>query len=74
MIPKRFNIVSTIGSSCEIRQVELDLIPAFIKTHGHGTNERFYSCCALVVTSSESSSNILVIEYLNLKCEVLLQL
>jgi len=37
------NIVGTIGSSSKITQIELDLIPAVIKTHGHRADERFHS-------------------------------
>jgi hypothetical protein len=54
---KSFNIVGTIGSSSEIGQVELNLIPAFIKSHGHGTDEWLYSSSRLIVGGSESSSH-----------------
>ena len=74
MIPKRFNIVCTISSSCEIRQVELNLIPPFVKSHGHCANEGFNSSGALVVRCSESSPDILVIQYLHFESEILLQL
>ena len=33
------NVVGTISSSGEIGQVELNLIPSFIESHRHGTNE-----------------------------------
>ena len=56
-----FNVVGTVRSPREIGQVELDLIPSVIKTHRHGTNERFYTGCTLVVGSSESSSDVLVV-------------
>ena len=39
------NVVSAVGTTGEIGEVELNLIPAFVETHGHGANERFYSCC-----------------------------
>lgn len=67
------DIVGTVGSSCEIRQVELNLIPALIESHRHGTDERLDSGSGLVVGSSESSSHLLVIQDLNLEGEVLLQ-
>jgi len=38
-----FYIVGTICSSSEIGQVELNLVPTFIESHGHGTNKRFDS-------------------------------
>lgn len=67
------DVVSTVGSSGEIGQVELDLVPAFVKSHGHGTDEWLDSGGGLVVRSSESTSNRLIIEDLNLEGEVFLQ-
>jgi len=66
-------VVGTISSSGEIRQVELNLIPAFIKSHWHGTDEWLDSCGTLIIGGSESSSHALIIEYLDLKSEVLFQ-
>ena len=66
-------IVGTVSSSGEIRQVELNLIPSFIQSHWHCTDEWLYSCGWLIVGSSESSSYALVIQNLYLECEVLLQ-
>lgn len=66
-------VVSTIGPSCEIGQVELNLIPALIKSHGHCANEWLDSGSRLIVGGSESTSNALVIEYLHLEGEVFLQ-
>ena len=40
---KSFNIVGTVSSSSEIGQVELNLVPALIESHGHCANERLYS-------------------------------
>ena len=68
-----FNIVGTVSSPGEIRQVELDLIPSFIQSHGHGTDEWLYTGCGLIVGSSESSSDTLIIQDLNLEGEVFLQ-
>jgi len=70
---KSFDIVGTVGSSSEIRQVELNLIPALIKSHGHGADEWLDSGGGLIVGSSESTSNGLIIEYLDFEGEVLLQ-
>ena len=66
-------VVGTVGPSGEIRQVELNLIPALIKSHWHGTDEWLDSSGTLVVGGSESTSNTLVIEDLHLEGEVLLQ-
>ena len=66
-------VIGTIGSASEIRQVELNLVPALIKSHRHCANKRLHPCCWLIVRCSEPSSNTLIIEYLNFKREVLLQ-
>ena len=81
------NIVRSVCSSGEVGQVELDLVPPFIESHGHGADEWLYSGCGLqerlgrmrrweegylIVGSSESSSDVLVIKDLNFKSEVFL--
>ena len=71
-VPQGLNVVSTVGSSCEIRQVKLNLIPALIKSHWHGADEWLYTSCALIVRSSESSADALVVEDLDLESEVFL--
>lgn len=71
-LPQSFNVVSSICSSGEIRQVKLDLIPSFVQSHWHCTNEGFHSSRRLVVRSPKSSSNVLVIKHLHFKGEVLL--
>ena len=69
-----FDVVGTVGSAREIRQVKLDLIPSLIESHGHRANEWLHSGCALVVGGTESAADTLIIEYLDLEREVLLQL
>lgn len=83
-LPQSFYVVCTISSSCEIGQVELNLVPALVQPHWHCTYEWFHSCSTLncimlylsylIVGCSEPSSNILIIHDLNLKCEILLEL
>ena len=73
-VPECLDIVRTICSSCEIGQVKLNLIPAFIESHRHGTDERFHTRRTLVVRSSESTTHALVVQYLDFECEVFLQL
>jgi hypothetical protein len=46
-LPKRFNVVGSVGPPREVRQVELNLIPAFVESHGHGANEWLDPGCAL---------------------------
>ena len=73
-LPEGLDIVGTVGSSGEIRQVELNLIPALIESHGHGANEGLDSSGRLVVGGSESTAHVLVIQHLHLEGEVFLQL
>ncbi len=69
-----FYVIASIGSSCEIRQVELNLVPSFIQPHGHGTNEWLHSGCRLIVWCSESSSHVFVIQYLHFESEIFFEL
>ena len=67
-----FDVVGTVGTTSEIRQVELDLVPALVESHGHGTDEGLYTGCALIVRCSEAASHILVIQYLYFEGEIFL--
>ena len=71
---KGLYVIGTVGSSGEIRQVELNLIPSLIKSHRHGANKWLDSGSGLIVGGSESSSDTLIIENLNLKGEVFFKL
>ena len=68
------NIVGTVCTTSEVGQVELDLVPAFVQAHGHGTDEGLHTGGRLVVRSAESASNVLIIENLHFESEVLFQL
>ena len=70
---KSLYVVGTVSSSGEIRQVELNLIPSLIESHGHGTDEGLDSGGRLVVGGSEPTSDTLVIQDLHFESEVLLQ-
>lgn len=70
---KGFDVVGTVRTTGEVRQVELNLVPSIIKTHWHGANERLHSGGRLVVGSSETSADILIIKDLDFKGEVLFQ-
>ena len=72
-LPERLNIVCTISSSCEIGQVELNLIPALIESHRHRADEGLDTRGGLIVGGSESTAHILIIEHLHFEGEVLLQ-
>lgn len=69
-----FDVVCTIGASSEIGQVKLNLIPTIIESHRHSTDEWLDTSRALVVAGAESAAHVLVVEYLHLECEVLLQI
>lgn len=69
-----FHIARPIGAACEVGQVELNLVPAFIQTHWHSTDKGLYPRCALEVACSEAPTNILVIQDLNFKCEIFLHI
>ena len=73
-IPEGLNVVGTVGSAGEIRQVELNLVPAFIEAHGHRADEGLDTRRGLIVGRAESTADVLVIEDLDFEGEVLLQL
>lgn len=61
---QRLDVVGAVRSPCEVRQVELDLVPAVVQPHGHGADEGLHPCGALVVTGSESPPHVFIIQYL----------
>ena len=73
LYPERFDVVRTVSTTREVRQVELDLVPAFVEAHGHGADEGFDSGGGLVVGGSEPSADVFVVEYLHFEGEILLQ-
>ena len=56
-----FDVVGTVGTSGEIGQVKLNLVPALVESHGHSANERLDTGSRLVVGGSEPTANVLVI-------------
>jgi len=67
------DVVGSVGSSGEVGQVELDLVPSLVQSHGHRADEWLDSGGRLVVGGSESPPDALVVEHLDLEGEVLLQ-
>ena len=67
------NVVGSIGTTSEVGQVELNLIPAFVQTHGHRANEGLHTGRWLVVWCAESASHVFVVKHLHLECKVFLQ-
>lgn len=58
------NVICPVGPACEVREVELDLVPAVIQPHGHGADEGLHPSCALVVACPEAPAYVLVIQHL----------
>ena len=71
-LPECLDVVSTVGSSCEIGQVKLNLVPSFIESHRHSADEWLYTRCTLIVRSSESPAHALVVKDLHLEGEIFL--
>ena len=71
-LPQCLNVVGTVGTTSEIGQVKLNLIPAFIESHRHGADEGLDARRRLVVGGTESTPNVLVIQNLNLEGKVLI--
>ena len=72
--PQGLYVIGTVSSSCEIRQVKLNLIPSFIESHWHGANEWLHTGGRLIVGGSETTANVLVVKHLHLESEIFLQL
>jgi len=68
------DVVCSVRTAGEIAQVELNLVPSFVKSHGHGADERLDSSGRLVIRGPKSSAYILVVQHLNFKGEVFLQI
>ena len=68
------NVVCAIRSTCEVGQVELNLVPPFVQTHRHRADERLDSGGGLVIGGPEASANIFVVEDLDFEREVFLEL
>lgn len=73
-LPQSFNVVGSVGAARKVRQVKLNLIPAFVQAHGHRANERLDTRGALVVGSAEAAAHILIVEDLHFEREVFFQL
>lgn len=70
--PNSLHVVGPVGSTGEVGEVELDLVPAVVQLHWHGTDEGLYLGGRLVVAGSEPPLDALVVQDLDLKAEVLL--
>ena len=73
-LPECLDVVGTVSTAREIRQVKLNLIPTLIEPHGHGADEGLDTGGRLVVRGTEAPADVLVIQNLDLEREVFLQL
>jgi len=64
---ERLHVVGAVGSSGEVGQVELDLVPAVVQPHGHRADERLHSGRGLVVGRPEASPDVLIVQNLRRK-------
>ena len=68
---KCLNVVRSVRTTREIGQVELNLVPIRVQTHGHGTNEGLHTRRRLVVGRTETTADPSIIEDLYFECKVL---
>ena len=59
------DVVGAVGAPSEIRQVELDLVPAAVEAHRQHAAERMHTSRALVVAGAEPTPYVLVVKYLH---------
>ena len=52
----------------------MNLVPPLIQSHRHGADEWLHTCGTLIVTRTEPPSDVFIIKYLNLECEILLKI
>eukprot|EP00406_Dinophysis_acuminata_P003904 CAMPEP_0179226202 /NCGR_PEP_ID=MMETSP0797-20121207/8694_1 /TAXON_ID=47934 /ORGANISM="Dinophysis acuminata, Strain DAEP01" /LENGTH=113 /DNA_ID=CAMNT_0020933227 /DNA_START=298 /DNA_END=639 /DNA_ORIENTATION=- len=70
---ERLNVVCAVSTSREIGQIELNLVPALIKPHGHCADEGLHARRALVVGCPEAAADLLVVEDRHFEREVFLE-
>ena len=65
------DVVGAIRPTRKVAQIELDLVPTLVQPHGHGADEGLDARRRLVVGGTEPTSDVLIIQNLNLEGEVL---
>lgn len=68
------HIVCSVRPASKVRQIELNLVPPFVQTHWHGTNEWLDSRRGLIIRRTKSSLHSFVIQNLYLECEILIEI
>lgn len=59
---ERFHVVGPVGTAGEIGQVELDLIPSFVQSHGHGADEWLHPRSRLVIASPKAPPHVFIVQ------------
>ncbi|GLH10067.1 Protein of unknown function [Gryllus bimaculatus] len=59
---RRLDVVGAVGAAREVRQVELDLVPAVVEADGHRARERPHARRRLVVADAEAPTHVLVVQ------------
>ena len=62
---ERFDVVRSVGTTSKIRKIELNLIPAVIETHRHRTDEWFDTRRRLIITRTETTTNVSIVQNLS---------
>lgn len=68
------HIVCSVRPASKVRQIKLNLVPPFVQTHWHGTNEWLDSRRGLIIRRTKSSLHSFVIQNLYLECEILIEI
>lgn len=70
---QRLLVVGAVGSTRELGQVELQLVPAVVQLNRHRADERLHPGGGLVVAGAEATPHVLVVQHQHLEREELLQ-
>lgn len=49
LYPEGFDVICSVGSSGEVGEVEVDLVPSFIELHWDCADEWLYPCVRLII-------------------------
>ena len=72
--PQSLDVIAAVCSSGEVRQVELNLVPALVQPHWHCADEGLDPGRRLVVRRPESPSHVLIVEDLHFEGEIFFEL
>jgi len=62
LYPVGLDVVGAVSAPSEVREVELNLVPATVKAHRQHAAEWVNAGRALVIAGAESTANILVVK------------